>query len=267
VAGADWGPFGLRDRVAIVTGGALGIGRRTAQRLAEAGASVVLVDRDEGALATTLDALKADGVRATSIAVDVADASAGDEVVAHCLRELGRLDVLVNNAGIYPMILLGDLDDRALRNVLDVNLIGTINMARAAALSMMERGSGGAIVNIASIDGVTPSAPGFVAYCASKGGVVTATRSLAVELAPHGIRVNSISPGTVFTEGVQKGLAVVPEEQQPAALQMLASRVPLGRLAQPDDIATVAVFLASDASAFVTGANLMVDGGQRTGPA
>src|SRR3954451_17085121 len=153
VARADWGPFGLRDRVAIVTGAALGIGRRTAQRVAEAGAAVVLVDRDEGALATTLNALVADGVRATSIAVDVADPSAGDDVVAHCRRELGEVDVLVNNAGIYPMIPLADLDDRALRNVLDVNLIGTINMARAAGLSMIERGEGGAIVNIASIDG------------------------------------------------------------------------------------------------------------------
>jgi 2-deoxy-D-gluconate 3-dehydrogenase len=253
--------------VAIVTGAALGIGRRTAQRLGEAGAAVVLVDRDEDALAAAQQALSADGVRATTVVADVADARAGDAVVEHCRRELGEVDVLVNNAGIYPMIPLADLDDTALRNVLDVNLIGTIHMARAVALSMIGRGAGGAIVNIASIDGVTPSAPGFVAYCASKGGVVTATRSLAVELAPHGIRVNSISPGTVFTEGVQRGLAVVPEEQQPAALQMLASRVPLGRLAQPDDIATVAVFLASDASSFVTGANLLVDGGQRTGPA
>jgi len=253
--------------VAVVTGAALGIGRRTAERFGEAGASVLLVDRDEAALGGTLEALTGDGVRASAVAVDVSATGAGDTVVEHCRRELGEIDVLVNNAGIYPMIPLAELTDDALDNVLGVNLVGTIRLARAVTMSMIEQGRRGAIVNIASIDGVTPSAPGFVAYCASKGGVVTATRSLAVELAPHGIRANSISPGTVFTEGVRAGLAVVPEDQHGAVLDMLAARVPLGRLAQPDDIATVAVFLASDASSFVTGANLMVDGGQRTGPA
>jgi len=267
MAEADWGPFGLNGRVAVVTGAAMGIGRRTAERLGQAGAAVLLVDRDPDPLAATEAALAGDGIRVASVAVDVRATGAGEEVVDRCAAELGPVDVLVNNAGIYPMIPLSELSDDALDQVLGVNLVGTIRMAKAVAGAMVSRGAGGAIVNIASIDGVTPSAPGFVAYCASKGGVVTATRSLAVELAPHGIRVNSISPGTVLTEGVRKGLDVVPVDQQPAALQMLASRVPLGRLAEPDDIATVAVFLASDASSFVTGANLLVDGGQRTGPA
>src|SRR5579859_2712336 len=266
MAGADWGPFGLQGRVAVVTGAAAGIGRGVTDRFTQAGAVVLLVDQDDEGLANAVRSLKRGGAQVSGFEADITAPGAGEAVVEHCRQTLGEIDVLVNNAGIYPMIAMADLSPEAIDRILGLNLVAAMLMARAVATRMIDRNAGGAIINIASIDGVRPSSPGFLAYCASKGGLLAANRALAVELSPHRIRVNAISPGGVLTEGVRRGLAALPEEHQQAALETLTSHSPLGRMAEPDDVATAAVFLASPASSYITGANLVVDGGQLRGP-
>jgi 2-deoxy-D-gluconate 3-dehydrogenase len=258
-----WGPFDLTGKRAVVTGGAMGIGYGIVSRLAEAGADVLLTDLD-GDLAESKAAASAEsGSKVMSQQVDVSAADAGDLIVAAATEHLGGVDILVNNAGIYPQVPMLEMDRALWDKILAVNLTGLAFVSRAVGRRLVEQGSGGAIVNIASIDALHPSMVGLAAYDASKGGVLMFTRNLALELAPHGVRVNAIAPGGIATEGASRpleGSGLTPEQME-AMMAGFIESIPLKRIGTPDDIATAAVFLASDAASYVTGELLVVDGG------
>lgn len=259
---STWGPFGLAGKTAVVTGGAMGIGYAIAARFVEAGASVLIADYDAATAQTAAERLTAAGGRAAWAQADIAGDAAGTDIVAKAVEAFGRLDLFVNNAGIYPFVPLLDMPVETLDRVLAVNLRGTILASQAAARQMVAQGEGGRIINIASVDGIHPSMVGLAAYDASKGGVVMFTKNLALELAPHGILVNAIAPGGVFTEGVRRMQGLDDAAPEPPASGV---NIPLGRMARPDEIATVAVFLAAPASSYMTGEVVVVDGGMLIG--
>lgn len=259
---ATWGPYSLDGKVVAITGGAMGIGYAIAVRVLEAGARVLIADYDAAKAEAAAARLDPTGARARWVRVDIATTEAGPAMVSAAVEAFGRLDVLVNNAGIYPFAPLLDMPAEMLDRVLAVNLRGTILAAQAAARQMVAQGEGGRIVNIASVDGLHPSMVGLAAYDASKGGVVMFTKNLALELAPHGILVNAIAPGGVFTEGVRRMQGLDDNAAEPPASGV---NIPLGRMARPDEIATVAVFLAAPASSYMTGEVVVVDGGMLIG--
>ena len=261
-----WGPFDIAGKNAVVTGGAVGIGRGIAARFVEGGANVVLADIDGEAAALAAKGLEGPG-RAVAMAVDVGQDNAGDDMVSACVREFGSIDILVNNAGIYPMSPMLQTTPELFDRVYRVNLRGLALASKAAGLRMVEQAKGGKIINIASIDSFHPSMVGLAAYDASKGGVAMFTKSLALELGPHGIQVNGIAPGGIATEGSSAPLqgSGMTEEQMQAMTEEFVSHIPLGRMGLPDDIAKVAVFLASGASDYMTGETVIVDGGRLLG--
>ena len=236
-------------RVAIVTGAGHGLGLATAARLAEAGASVVLNDLDGDRVEASAASLREQGGTAAAMAGDVANSDDVEALVAGCVELYGRVDVLVNNAGIWPREPFLEADPDLWRRTLEVNLIGQLIVAQAVARRLVEQGEGGAIVNIASIAANVPHPDYLVAYGASKAGVVNASRTLAKALAQHGIRVNAVLPGGMETPGVQD----TPRRQ--------GSDIPLGHRADPDEVATAILFLASPLAGYITGAELLVDGG------
>jgi 2-deoxy-D-gluconate 3-dehydrogenase len=236
-------------KVAIVTGAGQGLGFAVAARLAEAGAAVVLFDRDGERVVDAATRLREAGRTVSAVAGDVAHAHDVDRLVEATLREHGRVDVLVNNAGIWPREPFLDAPEELWRRTLEVNLLGTLLCSRAVARELVRQGEGGAIVNISSIAAVVPHPDELVAYGASKAGVTNATRTLAKALAPHRIRVNALLPGGMETPGVQGQ----PRRQ--------GSDIPLGHRADPDEVATAVLFLASGLAGYVTGAELVVDGG------
>jgi 2-deoxy-D-gluconate 3-dehydrogenase len=259
----DWGPFDISGKSVVVTGAAVGIGRGIAGRFVEAGANVIVGDLDAEAASLTAKELEGPG-RAVALAVDVTADDAGPAMTAACVEAFGSIDVLVNNAGIYPMSPMLQTSPELFDRVYRVNLKGLAFASKAAAAQMVEQGKGGAIINIASIDSLHPSMVGLAAYDSSKGGVLMFTRSLALELAPHGIRVNGIAPGGITTEGTSAPLkeSGMTEEQMRAMTEEFTRRIPLGRMGNPDDIATVAVFLASPAAGYLAGETIIVDGGR-----
>jgi len=254
--------FRLVGKVALVTGGGRGIGEAIALRLADAGAAVAVADVDAQGARRTADQITKAGGRSMALGLDVADAVACGKAVARVESELGGLDVLVNNAGIFPFSPATATTPELWNHVLAVNLSGAFFLAQAAAKAIGRRPAGGAIVNIASVDAIRPTG-NLAHYDASKGGLVMLTRSLALEFAPMKIRVNAIAPGAIDTPGAQAGMAaVMPSGANPADLaRAFLARIPLGRMGRPDDIAHAVVYLASPASSYVTGALLAVDGG------
>jgi 2-deoxy-D-gluconate 3-dehydrogenase len=244
----------LDGKSAIVTGGAKGIGRGIAERLVEAGARVVISDIDEAAGKSAAQALGAQFVRA-----DMASEEDLRNLIGHTIQSHGRVDILVNNAGIYPFKPVLEMTASEWDRVQAVNLRGLFLLSREFVKAAAERGQGGAIVNIGSIDSFHPSSVGLAAYDASKGGVLMFTRNFALEAAHLGIRVNMIAPGGITTEGVSAAQGGdMPED---VARDFLA-RVPLGRWGEPDDIATMTLVLVTPLSAYVTGAAFVVDGGR-----
>jgi NAD(P)-dependent dehydrogenase (short-subunit alcohol dehydrogenase family) len=251
----------LQDRVSIVTGSAGGIGRAIALAMAEAGARVIVSDTRTAEGEETVRAIQAAGGTAFFVACDVSDPEQVNHLVAASLEHFGRLDVLVNNAGISGgSSLAHELDLETWDRVMAVNLRGPFLCAKHALPHLIS--SGGTIINIASTYGLI-GAPLAPAYCASKAGVVNLTRQLAVDYGPHKIRVNAICPGYVDTD-MGGFRASLPPEQSAAAnarREANAALQPIGRQAQALEIARVAVFLASEESSFMTGSILTVDGG------
>ncbi|MBV8778883.1 MAG: glucose 1-dehydrogenase [Alphaproteobacteria bacterium] len=244
----------LNGKVALVTGAQQGIGRGIALAFAEAGADVALnwLD-DEAAARAVAAAVAGHNRRAIAIQADMAQLGDVRDMVAAVVAELGAIDILVNNAGVFPRVDFLDMSERDWDFVHDVNLKGAVFCAQAAARAMVAAGRPGSIVNITS-GAAFRGSPRGVHYVASKGGVVSMTRQMALELAPHRIRVNAIAPGLTDTAQPRYGSS----EDEIAAM---AAANPLGRIAQPEDIAQAALFLASDAAAFVTGHILHVNGG------
>jgi 2-deoxy-D-gluconate 3-dehydrogenase len=246
----------LSGRTAIVTGGAMGIGRGIVERLGEAGANLIIADLDLGAardLAAEMSAARAGS--AVAVLADVSDPVDVQPMVDAAVTTFGGVDILVNNAGIYPSP-LAELDLDTFRHVLDVNLIGLFLCTKAVSERMIEQGKGGRIVNISSIDALHPSMVGLAAYDASKHGAWGFTKNVALELAPHGIQVNAIAPGGIRTPGTGG---------DEASMDEFAKLIPMGRIGEPDEIGRAALFLASDLSSYVTGAQLVVDGGRLLG--
>ena len=246
----------LVGRTALVTGAGSGFGRAISRRLARDGARLGLADLNAKSAEETRDLIAADGGEALVLPTDVTDYAAVEASVQAVVDQWGRLDVMVNNAGIALREHFLDLTLDGFDRVMAANLTGVFHGVRAAGLQMKRQG-GGVIINMSSI---RADVGGFVhtSYCASKGGVRMLTKAAAVELGPYGVRVCAIGPGVSETPLTESLLA------SKQALDDQLARIPMGRLGQPEDIAEVAAFLASDDAAYVTGATLIVDGGEMT---
>ena len=240
----------LTGKTALVTGGNKGIGREIASALSARGATVVVNYPHESARPEGLDALPG----AVAIRADIGKVAEIEAMFAEVAARHGGVDILVNNAGIFPRATVLDLTEAVWDAVHDVNLKGAFFTAQAAAHQMVDRGVRGRIVNIASNAALQPEALG-AHYAATKAGIVALTKSLALGLAPHGIRVNAVAPGLTDTDQPRAGLSE-------AEIGAWGARVPLGRIARPDDVARAVVYLASDWSEYVTGQTLFVTGGQ-----
>lgn len=226
----------LSGKVAIVTGGAMGIGLGVVKRLEEAGAKVKVADKTTG--------------------TDISLEEDVKKIVSETVAELGGIDILVNNAGIYPMEPVEQMSAEEFDKVIAVNLRGVFLCTKYASEQMIKQGRGGKIINITSIDALHPSAVGLAHYDASKHGVWGFTKNVALELAPHKIWVNAIAPGAIETPGVTGG-----QPMQQEIVEKFIAKIPMQRMGQPDDIGKVALFLASDMSSYMTGAQIVVDGG------
>jgi gluconate 5-dehydrogenase len=249
--------FDLHGKVAIVTGGGSGLGRQMAEALAESGAELVLCARKADRCEQAAEELSGLGVRALGLGCDLRDPDAVDAVVSRTVTELGRVDVLVNNAGTSWGAPPEEVPLAGWQKVIDVNLTGAFLFAQSVGRVLIEQGDGGKIVNIASVAafrGAPQAAMNAIAYNASKGGLVALTIDLAVKWAPHRINVNAIAPGWFPTELSGSTLD--------AGGDRLKRRIPLGRYGGADDLKGAIVFLASAASDYVTGTTLVVDGGQ-----
>lgn len=251
----------LDGQTAIVTG-ALGIGFGIAYRLAEAGASVVIASLYTEEAEDSAKKLTEKGWKATAVKCDVSKEEDVKSMVKQAVSVYGGVDILVNNAGIYPSTPINQISTEAFEKVIDVNLKGVFLCTKFAAEEMIKQGRGGKIINVTSIDALHPSSVGLSTYDASKHGVWGFTKSMALELAPHKIWVNAIAPGGILTPGVQDM-----QKNMPAGIDMtkvlegFLNKIPMKRMGEPDEIGKVALFLASDLSSYITGTQIVVDGG------
>lgn len=246
-------PIDLIGSVALVTGAQQGIGRAAAAALAEAGADVAInfLDNEEEAQITA-QACREHGRKVAVVKGDVSKREDAERMVAKCVASLGHIDILINNAGVFPRVKFVDMTDSQWDHLIDINLKGGFLCAQAAARQMIASGRGGAIVNLSS--GALRGVKLGVHYSASKGGVVSMTRAMALELAPHGIRVNAVAPGLTNT-------AQPRHEHTDEQLYELGRALPLGRVGTPAEIADAITFLVSPMASFITGQTLHVNGG------
>jgi NAD(P)-dependent dehydrogenase (short-subunit alcohol dehydrogenase family) len=249
----------LYGKVALISGAGSGIGRAPAQLFAAEGAAVAVLDLRAVAADETVAKIVADGGRAVSLVANVASADEVEAAVATAISALGRLDVVYNNAGVDSKGSVADATEDDWDRAFAVNAKGTFLVSRAAVPHLIEAG-GGSIINQGSVAALV-GVPNFAAYCAAKGAVVALTRSMAVDLAQHQIRVNVICPGTVFTPLMEPMLMARGDGDLQAGLAKTLLKYPIGRLGTPEDIARVALFLACDDAAFLTGSTVTADGG------
>jgi NAD(P)-dependent dehydrogenase (short-subunit alcohol dehydrogenase family) len=249
----------LRGKVAIVTGAAKGMGKADSIKLARAGAKVVLCDIDLAGCQLVVEEIKK--MRGESIAVkcDASKKAEVDNVVAETLKKFGKIDILVNNAGIFPFEPFLQMPEINFEKVIDVNLKGYFLMAQACAKEMQknqlnEKGQRGSIINIASVAAIIGFA-GLAHYCASKGGIIAMSKAIALELAPLGIRVNNIDPGSIDTPGTHT------TNIDPKVREAMMAKIPMKRNGEAEEIANAVLFLASDESSYMTGSTMVVDGG------
>jgi NAD(P)-dependent dehydrogenase (short-subunit alcohol dehydrogenase family) len=248
--------FDLSDKVALVTGGSRGLGLEIAQGLGEAGARIVISARRQEWLKPAVDELRAAGITCHAELADVSRPDDAERLVAGAVKAYGRLDILVNNAGISWGAPATEMPLDRWRQVMDVNATGTFLMSQATGRRMIERGQGGRIINVASVAGLVgahPFALDAVGYSASKGAIIALTRDLAVKWAGHNILVNAVAPSFFPTRMSQAVVAAHEAE--------IARETPLGRLGRAGEIKGVVVFLAAEASSYVTGQVIAVDGG------
>jgi NAD(P)-dependent dehydrogenase (short-subunit alcohol dehydrogenase family) len=246
----------LADRVALVTGAAQGIGLACAQAFAREGAQVFITDVNEDAGRREVLRLRSEGFPVSFAACDVSRKDQVESAIQAAVNEFGRIDVLVANAGIVHAAEFLDLKEEDFDRVIAVNLKGIFLAGQAAARQMVKQGEGGAIINMSSVNAVL-AIPNQVPYVVSKGAINQLTKVMALALAPHHIRVNAIGPGTILTDLART--AVLGNKE---AERKILSRTPLGRMGDPDEIAKVAVFLASDDASYVTGQTVYADGGR-----
>jgi NAD(P)-dependent dehydrogenase (short-subunit alcohol dehydrogenase family) len=251
--------FSIEGKVVAITGAARGIGRAIALRFAKAGAKVVVSDRELKDVQVVVDEIKSAGGEALGVQAHVGHLDQLEALVRQTVETYGRLDVMVNNAGINPHFgPLLDADEGTVEKTLDVNLKGVLRGCKAVA-PQMEKQGGGKIINMASVGGFRPG-PGSGLYGISKAGVILLTEILAVELGPANIQVNAIAPGIIKTRFSR------PLWQSPEVAEKALQSLPVDRFGTPEEVASLALYLASPASDFVTGAVFMIDGGQRVVP-
>jgi 2-deoxy-D-gluconate 3-dehydrogenase len=252
----------LTGKAAIVTGGALGIGYGIANRLAEAGAQVLIGDINAEALEKSVASLSAKGYTVKGKKTDISSENDTISLVNNGLELFGKLDILVNNAGIYPTCKTTEMSSELWNRVLNTNLKGPFICCREAAKHMIARKQGGVIINITSIDQVRPSFVGLGPYDASKAGLHLFTKSLALELAPYNIRVLAVAPGGIWTEGTQDSVSLIVEgyDDLDQFFKTVEEQIPLKRMGTPDEIGRVVLFLASDVSSYMTGTTVFADG-------
>jgi sorbose reductase len=245
--------FDLHGKRALVTGASSGIGKEVARAYLQAGADVALAARHSEALERVADELSAAGGRVLPIPCDVTRPDQVDAMVARVTAQLGGIDIAVCNAGIITVTPMLDMPPGEFQRIQDTNVTGVFLTAQAAARAMVRQGRGGAIITTASMSGHIINIPQQVGhYCASKAAVIHLTKAMAVEFAPHNIRVNSVSPGYILTE------LVMPMEELHAQWE---PKIPLGRLGRPEELTGLYLYLASEASSYMTGSDIVIDGG------
>lgn len=242
--------WSLSGRVALVTGGGRGLGLAIARRLCEAGANVVVNDIDAEAVGSAVTGLTDAGGHATAAVADIATDDGVPEAIRAAVDTYGRLDVLVNNAGLVPLQPLDEMSRAAWDHLMAVNVRGALLLTDAGSRQMIKQGEGGSIINVLSVGAVRALQPELIAYCASKAALQMGTQVHARALAVHKIRVNGLLPSVMMTDSTD----AIPDLAVPS--------IPLGRLVDPDEVARGAVFLAGDMAEFVTGVTLPVDGGR-----
>lgn len=244
----------LKGKVALVTGAARGIGRAIAERFLQEGAKVVAVDINEGQLASAVETMKGLGEVVGHVA-DVTSKAECERTVEACVQHFGRVDVLANNAGVADIQPFINVSEEDWDRVIDVDLKGVFLMGQAVAKRMIAQGDGGSIINMSSTNGLVGEAE-LSAYNAAKAGVMLLTKTMAIELARHNIRVNAVCPGFILTELARESGA------DEAFIANYSKKIPLGRLGRPEEVASLYAFLASDEASFITGEGVVIDGGQ-----
>lgn len=253
----------LEGKSAIITGGAKGIGSGIAYRLAEAGAKVIIADTDEITAQKTAQEFIDKGWTAKAVKTDVSSEADVQTMISVCREAFGSVDILVNNAGIFPSMPIAHMTEAQFERVIHVNLRSVFLTTKYASEVMKEQGSG-KIINITSIDALAPSMVGLAHYDASKHGVWGFTKNSALELAPHKIWVNAIAPGAIHTPGIeamQASTSVSATSSPDQMIEAFLSKIPMHRMGEPDEIGTVALFLASPMASYMTGEQIVVDGG------